>query len=696
MAIKLYKSQLEPTTQSSNVLDPRKISMSEAGAVGRAFKGFASAGEKLYVKHQEIKSEKEVLEKIKTVMNGENGLAVAKLNAIQMDDPDKAMAYYNNEIEKVKNSTADFTGLFSKKKFNTWLTKQSIEDGNTIKVKSTANLIEGRKTTELEYLETLKKKVIFAGSDLEKNNATIELETRLNSTSNNELFGGGIEDVKSAVAKDIAFYGYKRVPLDQQDQALELAKKDDRLSTDDVLKLEAHFSSQSTTSNHLNKANVSQMQTNIENGININVDEFNTALSIATTNKDEATILKLMKIQEDAPIYAQLNTMSVSEIENRINILTNFNNTNKKGMSLKDANNLEISKKYLAALSTSLDKDQLTTAKNKGLVQIDEIGFDKLLEGGDMSLFSSKVKSRIAQATTVANFYKRPLKFFTENEAKQITAAFDSATNSNQVIQLSTALVQAFGVDSDIAFRQISKDNTFLAHIGGLTMMNDGVAGKNAKLAIDGYLLSKEPDLADKYKMKSSDTGLLNVIGKYSEVFGENLETFNNAVETANYIYAAQLKNSGKTTKNFKASDWEKAFSMAVGATTIEKFGFDTKMGGFDTNTRGTMVHIPPWLPNGKFEDVVENFKTAEGQELFKKASTNDQLPMIDGEEFTVDQVFKERDPYFVSIGNGKYKIAMGENPKEFGGDPEYLINSDGGFFIIDINKIKAEIITGL
>ena len=237
MAIKLYKSQLEPTTQSSNVLDQRKISMSEAGAVGRAFKGFASAGEKLYVKHQEIKSEKEVLEKIKTVMNGENGLAAAKLNAVQMDDPDKAIAYFNNEVEKVKNSTANFTGLFSKKKFNTWLTKQSIEDGNTIRVKSTANLIEGRKTTELEYLETLKKKVIFAGSELEKNNATIELETRLNSTSNTELFGNGIEAVKSAVAKDIAFYGYKRVPLDQQDQALELAKKDDRLSTDDVLKL---------------------------------------------------------------------------------------------------------------------------------------------------------------------------------------------------------------------------------------------------------------------------------------------------------------------------------------------------------------------------------------------------------------------------------------------------------------------------
>ena len=40
MAIKLYKSQLTPTTDSSNVLDQRQISLSEAqseryGSIGR-------------------------------------------------------------------------------------------------------------------------------------------------------------------------------------------------------------------------------------------------------------------------------------------------------------------------------------------------------------------------------------------------------------------------------------------------------------------------------------------------------------------------------------------------------------------------------------------------------------------------------------------------------------------------------------
>ena len=49
----------------------------------------------------------------------------------------------------------------------------------------------------------------------------------------------------------------------------------------------------------------------------------------------------------------------------------------------------------------------------------------------------------------------------------------------------------------------------------------------------------------------------------------------------------------------------------------------------------------------------------------------------------------------WVHIGNGKYKVANGDNPFE-GGDPEYLLNSDGGYFVIDINKIKADIITGI
>jgi len=120
-------------------------------------------------------------------------------------------------------------------------------------------------------------------------------------------------------------------------------------------------------------------------------------------------------------------------------------------------------------------------------------------------------------------------------------------------------------------------------------------------------------------------------------------------------------------------------------------------MGGFDKDTRGTMVHIPSWLPNGSFDNVIERFKAdRDGYELFKKASSNGELPVVNGEKFFVDEVFKDEDPYFVSVGNGTYKVAIGENPLEFGSEPNFLMNSDGGFFIININQIRDELITGL
>ena len=69
------------------------------------------------------------------------------------------------------------------------------------------------------------------------------------------------------------------------------------------------------------------------------------------------------------------------------------------------------------------------------------------------------------------------------------------------------------------------------------------------------------------YKIKTSDTGYLSAVAKYSDVFMDNPDTFNNIVEAANYIYMAQLKNTGKTTNDFSASDWGRAFEMAAGGT---------------------------------------------------------------------------------------------------------------------------------
>ena len=123
----------------------------------------------------------------------------------------------------------------------------------------------------------------------------------------------------------------------------------------------------------------------------------------------------------------------------------------------------------------------------------------------------------------------------------------------------------------------------------------------------------------------------------------------------------------------------------------------DDKMGGYDTDTRGNDVHIPSWLPTGSFSKVVERIKTDEN--LWLKSTGGKNAVIMDGanrgNEITLAEIFKEDDPYFVSIGNGKYKIATGENPT-LDGDPEYLANSDGNYFVVNINKIRDEIITGL
>ena len=244
MAIKLYKSQIAPTEETSNKYDTRQISLNEAGSIGKAMKGFLKSGENLYIKHQQIKSENDLFEKKKSVMNGsenKQGLSAHKLIASQMNDPDQGLEYYKNEVQKVKDTTNTFNGLFAKKYFNNWLKKQELEDGNEIRLSTTKNLIENNRAENLTYIETLKKKIIYAQNPDTQFAAEEELKTLLNSKKFSDLFGEKTDDVKKSTRRDIAYYGYKNVPIDQRAGALEAAKKDDRLSTEDVEKLSITF-----------------------------------------------------------------------------------------------------------------------------------------------------------------------------------------------------------------------------------------------------------------------------------------------------------------------------------------------------------------------------------------------------------------------------------------------------------------------
>ncbi|BAQ86594.1 unnamed protein product [uncultured Mediterranean phage uvMED] len=705
MSIKLYKSQLTPTTNDSNVADKRQISLTEAQSIGKAMKGMLQSGEKLYIKHLDIKSDNELLEKSKEIMNGKgdnDGLSATIINAKEMKDDKAALELYNNKWKSLLESSKNEVSWMTKKKLSNWMNKQQLKDTNDIKVSTTTNMINSLRLNRMDQIETWKKSIIYGSTELEKSTATNELTAFLNSDKAKEVFGSTLDTVKKETNRDIAFFGYKNVSIKDQKAALEMAKKDKRLEVEDIEKLQTHFKTTTTTSNKLNKDTVKKMESAMESGIIFNEGEWNAAMTAAIEGNDQATQIKLTNMATDASYYAQLSNMSVAEIENRKNILTEYNNKKIRetgsGMEGNYARNLEITKKFLSKLTSDLKKDPLTTAHEKGIITLNEIGFAEMLSpGGDINNFVDAINERIAKAKTVGAFYTTEVKFFTANEQKQIKDAFNAADTADEITQLSTILVQAFGTDSDLAFKQLTKDNTVLSTIGGLTIMNDYQPSENVNLLAEGFLLSKNKELAAVYKVNTND--ILGKVANYAQVFPDNEDTFNNIIQATNYIYMAQLKNSGRNKDNFDADEWEQAFIMASGGSEKGGFLFNQKMGGYDEDTRRNMVHIPTWLENGTFEDVIERMKGDEN--LWLKASSNGKNAIIGdgalkGEEITLAEIFKNDDPYFVSVGNGKYKIAMGENPTEDGADPEFLMNSDGGYFIININNIRDEIITGM
>ena len=400
----------------------------------------------------------------------------------------------------------------AQRKFKAWMTKQNISDVNDIKNKATVNMINARRVNALDDIET-KKKAILYGSELVSGLAAKDLSDLLGSQKYVEIFGEELQTVIKQTNNEIAFTGYKRMPYTQKDEVLAAAEKDKRITAKDLVKLEKHFDTTQTTNNNANKVTVASMKSNLDAGILFTENEFNSAIAIATQNQDEKTLLKLKQMATDAPIIQDLNTKTVAQIEEKINFFTTFKNK-EGGMTNNEATELKLSQDYLAKLNTSLDKDLVGTAADKGLIAISEINFEDILNGGDMDDFIDGATNRIAQAETASSYYKREVKYLTATEANTIKNVFNNADTAEQIIALSTGITKAFGVKSDKVFKQISKDDNILSHLGGLVIMNDGVAGENVKLAAKGFLLSKEANTKAAFVIGNSNVELTSLVAE--------------------------------------------------------------------------------------------------------------------------------------------------------------------------------------
>ena len=688
MAIKLYKSQLEPTSKTSNVLDTRQISLSEAGSIGKAMKGMLKSGENFYIQHQKIKSDDELLDKKKAVMLGDDnnkGMEAVKLEASNMKDPDEATKYYAENV-KVFEDVGETKGLITKKKYNNWFKKQTTEDLTTIKKLSTKNFMEKVRTNELDYLEVLKKKILYAKTEEERKNAENELAERIN-TKSTEIFGDGIDAVKKSVQKDIAFYGYKNVPFNQQAKALADAEKDKRLTIEDVEKLRKHFKVSKGKATEGVKAQLKTYEENADKGIVPDANELSNIVAVAAATGDTKLIARVDKFVKGVNLYGTLNTMDFEELtkaKSSVSRILTQNNRSGKGTDADTQMRADIINKYYAKLVSDIDKDMISAAGDRNLVQISDLGLNEFLSTGNVEQMAEKVSKRITDGNTIAAFYRRDVEYLTKAEVSQIKSIFERADTPGEIINITTALTTAFGNNSDKVFKQLGKDNALLAHLGGLNMMTNvnGTPNEAVSRIVDGYLLLKNSETAQLYKVSETNNMYQQVKNEAINSF-VGKETYNRVIMAADAIYASMSKEKGKTGKQFDKGDYKKAMAMAVGA--------DGKFGGFDSQDRGEDVIIPPWLKNGKFENVQDMLE--EDRSLLVKAGNGNPVD-VNGKDI---DIFATRKPIFMSVGNGKYMIAIGDSTTKLGTEPKYVLSDDGkGFFIIDLNKIKGEVLGAL
>ena len=629
-------------------------------------------------------------------MNGtetEKGLSAHKLIASQMTDPDKGMEYFSNEVKKVKDTTKEFNGIFAKKYFNNWIKKQELEDNNEIRIATTKNLIEDNRSKKLDYIETLKKKIIYSQDVNTRTAAEFELKKLLDSKEFAEMFGEKAQDIKTKTGADIAFYGYKNVPVDQREGALAAALKDDRIDSKAYEDLKKHFETSSSTSTKLINSELTKMDTMVDDGVlpDVSLIDDYEATGVAL-NKPEL-VIKAQKLKAKIALVSSLNNMTPLKIEDFITNTRGEISKDTKGTSTALYDQLKTAENYLAKLKTDLEKDPIMAVAKRGTFQIETIDFQEFAADpkGNFETFKSAMIKRKSQAEAIGTIYGVENKFLTEAEADQITAVIGKLDNATQIKFMSQILVEGFGSAAPDVFKQLQEKDQFLAHIGGLSIVSEGRPNKAIDLAIEGYLLNKQ----DNIDIKVTDADKRMTLSKYKDVFPENIETFNNIVGTADNIYAALYYNtSGKyKSKIFDEKLYDKAMKMAIGQ--------NGDYGGV-AEYNGKMVHVPMWLKNDEFDDFVDWLKNnpavvadASGSMIDGKWNPGNAVGKSNAGEIRPIQIFEGGDPYFVSIGYGKYKIAMEGHPSDANAEPRYAIDGNfakegNNFFIIDFNKVRS------
>lgn len=702
MAIKIYQSQIRPTEEIGAVetTPGMRISMDTASALGAASSKFTKSITDFVIEKEKVKAETEVLEKKEKIYNGDEnitGLSKVKEDASRMEDPDQADKYYKEEFKKIQNyHTKETQNFFTKRVLDTFLQKQAVEDSILIRNSSTNNLLERNRVAVEANTDRLKKSIVYGKTDLEISNAQNELNTILESDVYNRVYGKKSAEEKNKVREDVDYYKGLRT-LDRDPMKINDVVANSTLPIEKIEKLRSHAKLSALKIDETSGNNLKDYETQIDKGNDPGINALNAAKerSIAVDNFDNAR--KIDALIQKRDIILNIRSKSLSEMDAEISKMETMITTSKaenKDVPISELKKYEIVKKFKADLQTDLEKDLLRTASERNIVTLNNINFNDVMVNPseeNKKLFTESLAARKNSASAAGKYYNLPARFFTDAESKQLKAIVEKSTDSKMLLNLASNMANGFGADAPAAFSEISKENALFAHVGGITMFNGGIPTKGASDAIEGYLLSKNKNITlTDFSRKNTQS----FISSYQKAFtGVGVETFNRTIETADNIYLKRTFDANDLNKSFNSSRYQEAFNEAVGSLKSNGKEF----GGFDKYNSLDVI-IPAYIKKGNFNSIVdyleknENVLKKSGSYTDPQGKTVETLPLDrNGKEI---KIFSEKffgDPYFITVGPGRYKISLS---KPFGSNvqPEYLLNKNGGYFIVDLNKIKGDL----
>lgn len=690
MAIKIYQTQVRPTTETGQVTTTpgMRISQATGAAIGRAFKGAAQQTTKLYAEIETRKSENEVLEKSQQLLEGnENfeGLSMATQKASMMDDPDEAIKYYNDAFTIAKNNVGlDFKHRFSKKMFDQYVKKQKIKDGLAVRQNSNKQFIAKSQSLDLDKIEKLKKDVVYGETEQIKILAKQDLDNYLKSDQFVNLFGGKSEEIKQGSYSDIEFYKAKRQIDVNATNGLAAAKKNKLINLANYEKLKAYAGKNKITNSETNKENLKVMEQQLNDYTIPDIVELNNIIENAIATNDNKTLQKAQKILLEGQVLSNLKTMDYQELQKANSAAIRI----KEGASAEDALRSETIRNYYNKTSSDLKNDPLTTAKNIGVFNnISPLPISDLLNNpGAIDDVSSAISQRIINSKGVSAFYGQQTKFFTEDEKSQLTDFFENNRNKDQLSRVLQTINKEFGADAGAVFAEIAPKNKFFAYVGGLANQTSQY-GEGYKKAIAGYDIVKNKKIAP--GIKKSESTYKSTVAKYREAFPNNPDTYDAIIEAAEYIYSYEMYAKGETDISFKKKIFENAINLAAGSVG--------NYGGLD-KYNDTFISIPTFVKQGQFSEIVNQLR--ENPELFKQALGNQEgvgASTRDGSIRPIDIFKNNPNPEFIAVGNGRYIISLTDHP--FKGQAKYVMTKNFDVLkgtqqplILDLNLIKSKI----